>query len=185
MGSTKPCGADRRFFRSLMRALSRRKRTANHQLRRRGVSPWKKFQNGSDPYRLFNTGTRGFKNMPSQTWMTPEQRYDVVQYVRESFVKKLTPSQYSKVDRAYLDLRIHPGWAREMRCRSITTGINFGATCHDQLLAGAWRWYFLDDHWPCGSARRRPADFRASQVGLANVFCQRHSVADKLDEFHT
>src|SRR5437879_4200147 len=58
------------------------------------------FQNGSDPYRMFKTVTSGFKNMPSQTWMTPEQRYEVIQYIREAFLKKLNPSQYTTVDRA-------------------------------------------------------------------------------------
>lgn len=60
------------------------------------------FQNGADPLSLFRTITGGYKNMPSQGWMTPEQRYDVIQYIRETFLKKLNPSQYTKVDQAYL-----------------------------------------------------------------------------------
>ncbi len=62
-----------------------------------------RFQNGADPFSLFRTITGGFKNMPSQAWMTPEQRYDVIQYIRETFLKTLNPSQYTRVDRAYLD----------------------------------------------------------------------------------
>jgi hypothetical protein len=62
-----------------------------------------KFKNGGDPYSMFKTITRGFKNMPSQTWMTPEQRYEVIQFIRETFVKKLNPTQYTIVDQAYLD----------------------------------------------------------------------------------
>src|SRR5258708_15682593 len=62
-----------------------------------------KFQNGNDPFSLFKTITTGFKNMPSQTWMTPEQRYEVIQYIRERFLKTLNPSQYARVDQAYLD----------------------------------------------------------------------------------
>ena len=62
-----------------------------------------KFQNGNDPYSMFKTITQGFKNMPSQTWMTPEQRYEVIQFVRETLVRPLNPSEYVPVDRAYLD----------------------------------------------------------------------------------
>jgi glucose/arabinose dehydrogenase len=62
-----------------------------------------RFQNGSDPYSLFKTINRGFKNMPSQSWMTPEQCYDVIDFIRETFLKKLNPSQYMKIDRAFLD----------------------------------------------------------------------------------
>ncbi len=61
-----------------------------------------RFQNGVDPLSLFRTLTGGFRNMPSQGWMTPEQRYDVIQYIRETFLKPLNPSQYVVVDRAYL-----------------------------------------------------------------------------------
>jgi len=61
-----------------------------------------KFQNGRDPFSLFKTITRGFKNMPAQTWMKPEQRYEVIQYIRETFVRPLNPSQYQVVDPAYL-----------------------------------------------------------------------------------
>ena len=75
-------------------------KTINPQARPFAVE---KFKNGSDPYSMFKTITRGFKNMPSQTWMTPEQRYEVIQFIRETFVKKLNPTQYTTVDQAYLD----------------------------------------------------------------------------------
>src|SRR5262245_14902152 len=56
-----------------------------------------KFQNGNDPFSMFKTITSGFKNMPSQTWMTPEQRYEVIQYIREAFLRKLNPTQYGPI----------------------------------------------------------------------------------------
>jgi glucose/arabinose dehydrogenase/mono/diheme cytochrome c family protein len=61
-----------------------------------------KFKNGSDPYSLYKTITTGFKNMPSQSWMTPEQRYDVIDFIRETFLKKLNPSEFTTMDAAYL-----------------------------------------------------------------------------------
>ncbi len=61
-----------------------------------------KFKNGSDPYRMYQTLTRGFGQMPPQTWMVPQQKYDVIHYIREKYVKESNPSQYSKVDESYL-----------------------------------------------------------------------------------
>ncbi len=60
------------------------------------------FQNGKDPYALFRTLTDGFRNMPPQTWMTPAQRYDVIHYLREAFLKEQNPGQYFQVTDAWL-----------------------------------------------------------------------------------
>ena len=59
-------------------------------------------QNGSDPFSLYRTLTEGFRTMPAQTWMTPGQRYDVVHYLREAFLRRQNPSQYFEVDEAWL-----------------------------------------------------------------------------------
>ena len=61
------------------------------------------FKNGSDPYSLYQTLTHGFGQMPPQTWMVPAQKYDVIQYIREAYLKEDNPTQYVRVDRAYLD----------------------------------------------------------------------------------
>lgn len=129
-----------------------------------------RFQNGADPLSLFRTITSGFKNMPSQSWMTPEQRYDVIQYIRETFLKKLNPSQYTKIDQAYLDSlpKFDPS-----RARTATESVgpaDYGPALESQLgtqiedaltvrlsgdvtlsynlhrlrLAGAWQGGFLD-----------------------------------------
>ena len=60
-------------------------------------------KNGSDPYGLWRTLTAGYELMPAQSWLTPEQRYDVVHYLREAFFKEHNPSQYAAVTEAYLD----------------------------------------------------------------------------------
>jgi hypothetical protein len=130
-----------------------------------------KFQHGNDPYSIFNTITQGYKNMPSQTWMTPEQRYDVIDYIREAFVKKLNPSQYARVDQAYLDSlpKFDPVLARSAPTSQIRPcdfgpvlesqlGTNFSDVLtfrlkhevslsydlHHMRLAGAWQGRFLD-----------------------------------------
>ena len=61
------------------------------------------FKNGRDPYSLYRTLTHGFGQMPPQTWMVPVQKYDVIHYLRETFLKRDNPSQFAVVDRGYLD----------------------------------------------------------------------------------
>lgn len=61
-----------------------------------------KFKNGSDPYAMYQTLTHGFGLMVPQTWMVPQQKYDVIHYVRETFLKPHNPTQYQTVDERYL-----------------------------------------------------------------------------------
>ena len=61
-----------------------------------------KFKNGTDPFRMYQTLTHGFGMMTPQTWMVPQQKYDVIHYIRETYLKPHNPSQYVKVDDAYL-----------------------------------------------------------------------------------
>ncbi|HVL14440.1 MAG TPA: DPP IV N-terminal domain-containing protein [Gemmata sp.] len=60
------------------------------------------FKNGSDPHSLYQTLTRGYNLMPPQTWMVPRQKYDVIHYLRETYLKPHNPTQYAKLDDAYL-----------------------------------------------------------------------------------
>ncbi len=60
-------------------------------------------KNGSDPYRLYRTITDGYGRMVPQTWMVPQQKYDVIHYIREAYFKPHNPGLYAAVDRAYLD----------------------------------------------------------------------------------
>ena len=49
---------------------------------------WKEpFKNGNDPLSLYKTLSQGFGQMPAWTFLTPEQRYDAIHYLRETFVK--------------------------------------------------------------------------------------------------
>jgi len=61
-----------------------------------------KFKNGCDPYAIYQTLTKGFGQMAPQIWMVPRQKYDVIHYVREAYLKKNNPTQYARVDRDYL-----------------------------------------------------------------------------------
>ncbi len=61
-----------------------------------------KFRNGSDPFTMYQTLTRGFGLMAAQTWMVPSQKYDVIHYIREAYLKPHNPTQFVAVDPAYL-----------------------------------------------------------------------------------
>jgi putative heme-binding domain-containing protein len=68
-------------------------------------------KNGGDPYAMYRTLTDGFGPMAPQTWMVPRQKYDVIHYIREAYLKPHNPSQYARVDRVYLD-RLPKGTSR-------------------------------------------------------------------------
>lgn len=61
-----------------------------------------KFRNGSDPFTMYQTLTRGFGLMAAQTWMVPSQKYDVIQYIREAYLNPYNPSQFVGIDSEYL-----------------------------------------------------------------------------------
>lgn len=61
-----------------------------------------RFRNGSDPYSMYQTITRGFGMMQPQFWMVPQQKYDVIHYIREAYLKPHNPSQYVNLTPDYL-----------------------------------------------------------------------------------
>ena len=61
-----------------------------------------KFKSGNDPYTMYQTLTRGFGMMVPQAWMVPQQKYDVIHYIREAYVKNDNPTQYFPIDADYL-----------------------------------------------------------------------------------
>jgi hypothetical protein len=64
---------------------------------------WKdEFKVGKDPYSIYQTLTRGYGSMPPQVNLTPVEKYDIINYLRETFLKEANPNQYIDVDSAYL-----------------------------------------------------------------------------------
>ena len=64
---------------------------------------WKdNFKNGNDPYQIYQTISRGYGMMPPQTTLVPEEKYAVIQYIREALVKDENPSQYFEIDSSYV-----------------------------------------------------------------------------------
>lgn len=60
------------------------------------------FKNGSDPQAMYRTLTHGYGAMTPQTWLVPQQKYEVIHYIRETYLKPHNPTQYRRVDDAYL-----------------------------------------------------------------------------------
>ena len=64
---------------------------------------WKQpFKAGNDPYSMYQTITRGYAAMPPQVNLTPQEKYDVILYIREKFVRAHNNEQYFKVSPEYL-----------------------------------------------------------------------------------
>jgi putative heme-binding domain-containing protein len=61
-----------------------------------------KFKNGSDPLGMYRTLTHGYGFMAAQTWMVPSQKYDVIHYIREEFLKSNPHLPSIAVDQGYL-----------------------------------------------------------------------------------
>ena len=60
---------------------------------------------------MYRTLTLGFGQMTPQTWMVPRQKYDVIHYIREAYLKPHNPGQFTRVDQAYLS-RLPKGKSR-------------------------------------------------------------------------
>lgn len=60
------------------------------------------FQHGSDPFAMYQTLTRGWRLMPPQTQLAPREKYDVIHYVRETFLARRNPAQLFAVTASYL-----------------------------------------------------------------------------------
>ena len=56
---------------------------------------------GNKPYDMWKTISNGAGLMAAQTWLSPEERYYVIQYIREEFMKS-NSGQYFKVTDKYL-----------------------------------------------------------------------------------
>jgi mono/diheme cytochrome c family protein len=60
------------------------------------------FKNGSDPYSIYLTLSKGFGQMVPQPQYTTAQKYAVIHYIREAFLRPHNPSQLMDADLALL-----------------------------------------------------------------------------------
>lgn len=61
-----------------------------------------KFKNGSDPLSMYRTLTHGFGQMAPQAWMVPSQKYDVIHYIRQAYLREHNRAQWVELSDAYL-----------------------------------------------------------------------------------
>ena len=57
---------------------------------------------GNKPFDMWKTISYGAGMMAAQTWLQPAERYYVIQYIREEFMKRSNPRQYFKITDQYL-----------------------------------------------------------------------------------
>jgi len=60
------------------------------------------FKAGNDPYAMYQTITRGFGAMPPQMVLTPREKYDVIAYIRQTFLAEENKDQYFEINQQYL-----------------------------------------------------------------------------------
>lgn len=60
------------------------------------------FKGGSDPFSMYRTISKGYGSMPPQLTLTPQEKYDVISYIRENFIRETNPSQYVRITPGYL-----------------------------------------------------------------------------------
>ena len=94
---------------------------------------------GSDPDAMWRTMTYGSENMPPQTLLSPQERYDAIHYVRERFFKGKNPSQYFKVTQDYLDqlpVGIPPRESADPVGAAVAPKRDYGPALASQLKSG-------------------------------------------------
>ncbi len=60
------------------------------------------FKYGNDPYAMYNTITRGSGAMPPQLTLTPQEKYDVILYIRENYIRPSNAQEYYRISTDYL-----------------------------------------------------------------------------------
>ena len=60
------------------------------------------FQHGNDPFTQYQTLTRGWRLMAPQVQLTPQEKYEVIHYIREDYIKGHNPDEYFEVTEDYL-----------------------------------------------------------------------------------
>jgi glucose/arabinose dehydrogenase/cytochrome c5 len=60
------------------------------------------FKAGNDPFSMYQTITKGYGSMPPQVTLTPQEKYDVIFYIRENYMRSDNAQEYFMVNDAYL-----------------------------------------------------------------------------------
>ncbi|MCB0841975.1 MAG: cytochrome c, partial [Bacteroidetes bacterium] len=60
------------------------------------------FKLGNDPYSMYQTITRGYGLMPPQVQLTPQEKYEVITFIRREFLEEHNPKQLFEINETYL-----------------------------------------------------------------------------------
>ncbi|MDG1874917.1 MAG: c-type cytochrome [Mariniblastus sp.] len=93
-----------------------------------------KFKNGNDPYRMYQTLTHGYGMMIPQRWMVPQQKYEVIHYIREHFLKPENDTELFRITDAYL-ASLPPGDTRGPKpvVSRPWTAMNYGPSLNNTI----------------------------------------------------
>jgi mono/diheme cytochrome c family protein len=61
------------------------------------------FKNGTDPFSMFHTLTHGYGQMTPQPQFTTEEKYAVIHYIRETYLRPHLPEAYTPITKEYLN----------------------------------------------------------------------------------
>lgn len=61
-----------------------------------------KMENGGDPYSMFKTLTYGYRNMMPSVQLKPDERYQVIHYIRQNIIKEKAPNLLVEIDSNYI-----------------------------------------------------------------------------------
>ena len=61
-----------------------------------------KFQYGNDPYSMYQAITRGWRLMAPLIHLTPREKYEVIHFIREKYIKDHNPDEYFEITEDYL-----------------------------------------------------------------------------------
>lgn len=95
------------------------------------------FKYGVDPYSMWKTIVNGAGQMGAQRWLSPEDAYAVVQYIREELVKDKNPQSYFNITEDYLETLPKPMMNPEQLENTIRNEALSGSQEYGQL-------YFAD-----------------------------------------
>lgn len=98
-----------------------------------------KFKRGNDPYSMYLTLTHGYGLMLPQRQLVPRQKYAVIHYIRQHFLKDHNPDQYFAVNDAYLsELPTGDGVGPEPILRRPWTEMDYGPSFFNTIeVAGS------------------------------------------------
>ncbi|MDR8391966.1 c-type cytochrome [Aliifodinibius sp. S!AR15-10] len=120
------------------------------------------FKYGSDPYSMWKTIVEGAGQMGAQRWLSPEDTYAVVQYIREELVKGENPEMYFDITEDYLEGLPEPSMSTQQLDQMIKNEALSGSQEYGQL-------YFTDNLGEYGNALYSSLNDRANDALIVKL----------------